>query len=607
VIDPSSRLRYLVANDAFAVCGLLATSKFVEFCKERGVGASEEQLERFERLGILFPIARVSWPRVKHKIEFIEERTRYRDHGILREGETWDGDLQEEWGRWRLDGEGVVELLDEGHLWDPRSRPFEPWTNFRDESGETHTESFYSMFQCFPVEWKQMWLTGSIDTSIFVGLTERPAMFDQMISLGKETVAALQGLSREDEIAFVCQAVSARYFPLTQTDRRTFVLQERSHIWDWHEFIATWNATAIASAIGLTDKTLKDYHQTAGMIAKSRDPLEHWYQLVRFISVDKKKKLKGSAQFAQLLYATEYMLRMFAEEAFGSKLHPPDEGHTWKNSDFYGEGIPEDPLRHLEFVVNDYHLNPRPKLILVVEGPGEEVVIPRLAEQALGSSLPTLGIEVRSLGGVGEFTGRKKLDKLGALEKLIDDYHFRQTVVFVMLDREGRVETVTNKLLAARSKLYPSRMLTCPEYLHLWQRSIEFDNFSHGEIATALTTQCKSVYTFTAEEIADAERKYDQHAADPLSALYTEKVGHGLDKIGCLQALTDILIEAVRDLPYPDLIRARPVLQRIDQVLSLAGLNHQPVTHDSWKRNQESGYFGKVVDKRSDDSADTSG
>src|SRR5438067_13099751 len=120
------------------------------------------------------------------------------------------------------------------------------------------------------------------------------------------------------------------------------------------------------------------------MLAQSRDPLDRWYQLVRFISVEKKDKLKGKAQFAQMLYGMEYMLRLFAKEAFAADLHPPDEDRTWRNADLYGEGIPEDPLKHLEFVANDFHLNPRPKLILVVEGAGEEQAIPYLAEKALG-------------------------------------------------------------------------------------------------------------------------------------------------------------------------------------------------------------------------------
>ena len=73
--------------------------------------------------------------------------------------------------------------------------------------------------------------------------------------------------------------------------------------------------------------------------------------------------------------------------------------------------------------MNSYHLNPRPKLILVVEGPSEQAVIPRIAAKAMGHEFSPLGIEVRTLGGVGEYTGKKKYDNFGALEKFIEDYH----------------------------------------------------------------------------------------------------------------------------------------------------------------------------------------
>jgi len=57
VIDSTDRLRYLLTHDAFAVCPLLPSRDFVTFCTERGIATNEEQLERFERLGILYPIA----------------------------------------------------------------------------------------------------------------------------------------------------------------------------------------------------------------------------------------------------------------------------------------------------------------------------------------------------------------------------------------------------------------------------------------------------------------------------------------------------------------------------------------------------------------------
>lgn len=51
-------IAYLIAHDAFATCPLLPVRDFISLCKDREVEVNEEQLERFERLGIFYPSAR---------------------------------------------------------------------------------------------------------------------------------------------------------------------------------------------------------------------------------------------------------------------------------------------------------------------------------------------------------------------------------------------------------------------------------------------------------------------------------------------------------------------------------------------------------------------
>jgi hypothetical protein len=590
VIDPAERLRYFLQQDAFAICPMLSARDFVSFCKDRGITTSEEQLERFEKLGILYPIARMKRPWLTHKIEYTDEGRSYMDHGLVNEGESWSGDTLAEWGRWRRgDAADEIELLDEGHLWDPRQKPFQSWSTFHDENG-THTESFYSMFQAYPLEWKLMWLECRVDRSIFVDGVDPTRVGQRMADDIAARVELLHDPMPEDDVAFLAQSLSTRYYPLTQTDRRTFMDTDRRFLWERNGYVRL-----CVSEIGIDEKELCDHQRQVAMIAQSRDPLHRWYQLVRFIAIDKKKQLTGHAQYAQLLYAIEYMCRMFAKDAFARELDRPDEDHTWKNEDLYGEGIPDDPLRHLEFVVNSYHLNPRPKLILVVEGRCEETIIPRIASEAMGYELSTIGIEIRALGGVGEYTGKKKYEKLGALAKFIDDYHFRQTPVVLLLDREGRVEMVTNNLRNATSKLYPQRMLTKPEYLRIWKRSIEFDNFTQAEIAATLTKLADGNGRFSPEEVAAARDSYDRKEADPLSALFLLKTGRDLEKVAYLQTLADLLIQAVRDVGLEAQMKVRPLLAILDEVIDVARLNHQPVTLDIWKMNQESGYFGAVI------------
>jgi hypothetical protein len=205
---------------------------------------------------------------------------------------------------------------------------------------------------------------------------------------------------------------------------------------------------------GLSAEELKQLHETVSHDATSVDPLVAWYELISFIAVDQKEKLKGGALFAQSLYVIEGMLRLFYEDVTSEKLPTPDEGWGWDRKakeEFYGEGVIENNLLFLELLTNRFYLNPRPKLVLIVEGDGEEKEFPRLAEKGFGSSFSRLGIEVYNLRGIGDASD-DRVDKYGALKKLIDYHHDHQTFVFTILDDEGDIRHVRREVTRKRSR-----------------------------------------------------------------------------------------------------------------------------------------------------------
>ena len=266
-----------------------------------------------------------------------------------------------------------------------------------------------------------------------------------------------------------------------------------------------------------------------------------------------------------------------------------------KQDNFYGDGVTDNDLQYLEFLANQYHLNPRPKLILVVEGKGEEVQFPRLSNEFLGYSFSKLGIEVVNIHGVTGFTGKKGIDRYGALEKFIDFNHNRQTIVYIVLDNEGRTKSIKDKLIKASSKYYPGRYVTKSEYIHLWEHKIiEFENFSYAEIAQAMSELSKGAYIFQPEEIEDCERQLQNKEADYLSRLFNEKTGYDLPKPELLRLLFGYIIENAKNEFDDGGAPLRPVVKVLHRIIELASLNHQPTRLDSWKKNQESGYFGNI-------------
>lgn len=593
-------LKYIIENELFITCSFLSTDQFISYCKDRGIRTSRKQLEQFEKLRIFYPVARVKYPKVKKKVEYTGSS--YRDLGILKDGEEWPGDIREEYEHFEFYKENAMCWLEEGLLWEPSTRPFQAWETFYDENRHRKIESFYSIFQCYSLynlvrqtkceigfEW---WAFYSKED------TEKEAkqisdFANKIISICKE-----QGV-RGSAAVVICQIISNRYFPKTQSDRRTihYSISGYYHYnkWDWYEYCRNWDAKAVLDDIGVSIDELKQLHRLVSVDAEFVDPLEEWYELISFISVERRKKLKGHALLAQSLYSMEHMLRLFYEDLTGEKLQPPDESPMWKQDMFYGEGVTQNELQYLEFITNQYRLNPRPKLILVVEGNGEDEQFPRLSEKLFGHHFPRLGIEVRNIHGVGGFEGRKRVDKYGALEKFIDDYHYRQTIVFVVLDNEGRVRDVKNKLLQAKS-IYSERTVTISDYFYIWSKSIEFDNFSDEEIAKAMTELCENRYTFQEKEITNCKGQFTK-GGDPLSNLYNEKLDYDLSKPKLLEILFGYIISHP-EKEFDEKEKAkRPVVQVIHKVINLAAKNHQPHRLDTWRENQQSGYFGVPINK----------
>jgi hypothetical protein len=135
----------------------------------------------------------------------------------------------------------------------------------------------------------------------------------------------------------------------------------------------------------------------------------------------------------------------------------------------------------------------------------------------------------------------------------------------------------------------PKRTVIRREFIHIWERNIEFDNFTPEEIAAALTLTAQGRYQFTSEEVAKALAAFGRKG-DPISSLFATKVQYGLPKPELLCHLIDLL-----PLEEPATLK-RPLLVLVDQIVEIAALNHKPTFIDTWFENQESGYLGHPID-----------
>jgi hypothetical protein len=576
----------LIGHGHFFQKTFLNADDFIKYCKARSIDVSLEKLERLEETGVFLPMLRVRWPKIKIKTVVRTDGETYEDIGPLQNDEQWDGQIREEKAAviW-WDAELMNSLIEDGFIWMPTMAQFKPWTDYKDEEGWWDVESYYSVYQTLPL-FKFM-----ESTSLTLGM-ERIASWtaDDAIKWfqtwephAKRIVEmSADGTSAFDEAAKLCQVLSARYLPYAQMDG-ILITVPHPEFFNWDKFRLNWDAKKFLSEVDAPNALIADRWQTLSIQAQHVDPLNNWKDFVDFIRRDKKDRLKDRALLAQTWWAMERMLNLFHEDLTGEKRYEFEASPEDKEL-FFGKGVPKNDLKFLEFLSNQYGVNPRPKLILVVEGDGEEEEVPRIAEEVLPPSLPRVRIGVMNIKGIGE---------LPKLERLIDHYHSLQTIVFVVLDNENNAKSRKQKLVNAVSKWTPNRTVTKDEYIHLWDKNIEFDNFTDQEIADAMTKTSNARFLFTKEQIAECRSKFG-HGRDPLSALYNQTFDYDLPKREMLKHLFDIAIVSPQmSVDHSSVVR--PIIDVIIKIKRLAFMNHQPSDLESWEETQGSNWLGNPV------------
>jgi len=317
------------------------------------------------------------------------------------------------------------------------------------------------------------------------------------------------------------------------------------------------------------------------------DPIEHWYQLTQFISIQERRKLKGDALRAETMRAGAQMLRLLNLDLYGQDLPHPNEVAGGPANPVPELDARRDARHHLELVTNRFGVNPQPRLSLVVEGSSEETAVTRIFEAYYGVHPGKYGIEIIVLGGIGAATGRKKEDRFGAIIRLIDYLHHHQTFAFLILDNENYAADLKAKAKDAKSIHGSRRYVTRPEYIRIWKDSFEFDNFSCAEIAAALTELARGVVEFSVSDVANAKR--DRNSGAALKALYQQKANYGLNKVKLARILVDTMM-----LPKTRRnIENRPIIRTLNQVERLATRNHLPTTLRTRDANQASGFLAR--------------
>ena len=590
----------LIDREAYRVCPLLTQSDFIKVCNERNIKVAPERLRKLEQLKLFFPMVRIYCFDTVFKIEDVEDGKRYRDLGPLKQGEDWKGDTRTRLAGFDFSARVVRSWREHGNAWDPREDASPHMATLETEA--RRHEAYYSLFQVAELDRliEQLTATVEIEWAVEDDGTASPTWGDRLKPNLSEV--ALQTVKRGHadnihSLAVLCQLISDRYYPRTQSDERHITLREGGLFfrnWDWYQYCREWDAAGAAKFLDLQQVELKNRYVKLARMCRMADPLDDWHELVRFVKLDKRKKLKGDALKAQTLGEMAKMLRLFHSDAFGEELdRTGDVGKTviHRIPDITAE---EDPTRALELVANDFGLNPKSQVVLFVEGATESTVVPLVFDGLFAAMPNVFGIEIVNLGGIGNATGGKD-NPFSALWRLVDYLHHHQTISFILLDNEGlAARNIAAGLPRANSIHFPDRRATRPDYVKLWKLSFELDNFNDAELATALAKFSEGGFSFSAADVKQcrdsAKSVVKNKKVRTLDVLYTERTGKNLNK----RRFGQLLVQLMFDPATKRKAVHRPIAKFLDKVAEKAALNHQPTTQAMWEYNQRTGHLGTL-------------
>lgn len=592
---PANLLDLLIDNDAFRVCRLMPEREFIRYCRERNIKVDARRLRQFERIGVFRPLLRVFRPEITYKIEADEHGWRYA--GELQQGDEWAGTTRVEIAEFNPSTHSAQTWREEGLIWVPGQSDWEHETTI-DTLPKQH-EAYYSRFQILSLDRVANMLTMSVQLEWATSpdgtpnTKWSPRLRHNAGTWGHRAAAALRAPRDEDVMAVLLQLIANRFFYKTQSDGRQMTIGQ-FHDWEWGAYARVWSPDPFRQAVELDENESRNFYEWLDIRWTHVDPMSRWYNLARFVRIDKRKLLKNDALHGLALREMAQMLRLFHREAFGDDLRPLGEVgvHIIKR---VPDIDPEtDPMRALELSANDFGVNGKPQLVLFVEGETEQTMLPVIFERLWGAPASRFGIEISNLGGVDNAAGGKEAP-FSAIWRLVDYLHHHQTLAFVLLDNEGYASrNVRDGLRKANSVHSPDRKATRRDHIKIWRTSFELENFSDTEIARALN-QVAGEDTFTRADVAacraavlEGPRKGQKLRT--IDRLFEERSDVPLNKPRLGLILVDIMMDPTNRRSPGN----RPITKFLVRVGRKASRNFQPVTHEDWEINQRSGYLGTL-------------
>lgn len=509
------------------------TKDFISYCKERDINVSEEELEFYEKSGVLYPIARL-----RKQLHISEEGGKKKDYFPR------DNIFNDHRGA----KESLIELLNEDMLFEPKERKFKPWSTFRDRRSKTFTPKITSYYCTYQIHLLRQIQTTSSFTFNFSrselrfananviqdqDLIQMKGKLDLTINYAalhserqKAIMAQPQSLVREIEArwSFKKRIVDistqltksekvVKFLLLTQAALYPYGTSGGTYVTIKGDLQSWYNQRKLFKCkkyLILAKMSLKELSTAYGEFSTTGLELlgsssADWGQLWKAISWSKKEKLSGQPRLGIEYLQWALMLKKAIEQIKSKEILDIDEHEIIAPEDIAdynadstenvgvvlrdtrNKRYSDDQENHFKshqkrkfYLANSFGIDIQPRVIVFLEGKTEEVLFPKVFEWLSGTKPSDIGIEFLNIQGVEQLRSSHKYAE--ELKTIIHNIEKSTQQEYLGRNERTRLNRII-KDLGSYDKIVASDwrgLIT--RYLEKWQTLPYFVTDNEGEI-----------------------------------------------------------------------------------------------------------------------------
>jgi hypothetical protein len=432
---------------------LLSSNDFIRFTKSIDLDLDIQDLEFFDKVGIIKPALRLRRRKVS---------------GNFPKYEIVSSDIFSFQGYYE---NGQIELVRD---------EYQVWETYKDGM-ENKTILYYHPFQFLPLRRLTMGLVPRLKAANLEKIKNIQELFESIKNFARDGLATSKKSYEEFWIPRIGLLIllDEAYVPLVKPFKVNIYSNSRSYFNEWNDWrLNEFIPQHILKNSNLSIEQIKGWYEGVATEGEWMDPLSKWFVLQRIIKESMKMRLKGPALFAQHCYKLARMLSYFVYDLTGEKLYDPDDimdgnGHGQWKSRVYGDPFDYTSKKTQKRILDTFLIDRPFRVGIIFEGDAEQVVIEAI--------IKALRID-KERDGFFLYNAKGQKNIIRNLKSLYDISTKEDIELFLILDNDEDASRIKDQL----------KNFVNIENITIWKRDFEYDNFGLNNVINNMNDILKS-------------------------------------------------------------------------------------------------------------------